>query len=74
MSHENKLPASPGDGDIQAAVVEDKAGSARSNERKDHDIAFASLEPFHGIYGHIRPAEHLPKQNNLRAERRNDAD
>ena len=74
MCDQDQLPASPGYGDIQTAVVEDKAGSTRSDERKDHDIAFASLESFDCIDRHIRTIQHLPKQNHLRAKWRNDAD
>ena len=51
-----------------------KPRSARSDERKDHDIAFAALEPFDRIDRDLRAIQHLPKQNHLCAKWRNDAD
>ena len=74
MGDQNQLAARASDRDIQTAVVEDKAGSAGTDERQDHDIALAALKPLHRIDGDTCSVEHLAQQHDLSAEWRDHAD
>jgi len=59
MSDQDQLAAGACDRDIQTPVVEYKTCAARPDERKDHDIAFATLESLHGIHGNAGAVQHL---------------
>ena len=68
MRDKNQLAAGAGDCDIQTPVIEYKTCPAGPDERQDHDLALSALESLHRIDGDTHARQHLPQQNNLRTE------